>query len=72
MGVVVTALAEILRPYRRSLDLHEELVNTLRDHSVPFDTARDAVRRWIEQPWLEEESWDAKWEDLCEVEVERW
>ncbi|KAG6874296.1 hypothetical protein C0995_001521 [Termitomyces sp. Mi166 len=32
--------------------------------------------QWAHQeplwPWLQEDSWDAKWEDICAAEVERW
>jgi hypothetical protein len=39
---------------------------------MSFGDARAAIARWVEQPWLEEDGWDARWEDLCAVEVERW
>ncbi|THH11976.1 hypothetical protein EW146_g7856 [Bondarzewia mesenterica] len=68
----VTSVSEILRPYHRSLDLHIELVLILRTHSVSFEVSSDALNRWIEQPWLEEHSWDAEWEDLCLAEIHLW
>lgn len=68
----VTSVSEILRPYRRSLDLHIEVVNLLRHHSVTFEASRDAMNKWVEQPWLEEDGWDARWEDLCLAEIDRW
>ena len=72
MSFEVTSVSEILRPYRRSLDLHIEVVNLLRHHSVTFEVSRDAMNKWVEQPWLEEDGWDAKWEDLCLAEIDRW
>ncbi|TFK42752.1 hypothetical protein BDQ12DRAFT_732366 [Crucibulum laeve] len=68
----VTSVPEIIIPYHRSLNLHMELVNTLRSHSVSFEDSRDAVSKWVEQPWLEDSGWDVKWEDICAAEVERW
>ncbi|KAA1474887.1 hypothetical protein DENSPDRAFT_394263 [Dentipellis sp. KUC8613] len=68
----VTRIPDILHPYHRSLRLHGELVNSLRSHSVSFEVSRDAMARWVEQPWLEEDGWDGKWEDLCSAEIERW
>ena len=68
----VSSIPEILIPYHRSLNDHTELVNVLRRHSVSFEDSRDAIAKWAEQHWLEEEGWNAKWEDLCTVEVERW
>lgn len=59
-------------PYHRSLNAHIDLVDTLRSHSVTFEASREVMSKWVEQPWLEGSSWDAEWEDLCEVEVERW
>jgi hypothetical protein len=49
-----------------------ELVNILRKHSVSFEDSRAAIAKWVEQLELEEDGWNAKWEDLCAVEVERW
>jgi hypothetical protein len=68
----VTTISDILWPYRRSLELHAELLDTLRSHDVSFETSRKIANTWVEQPHLEEDSWDAKWEDLCEVEIDRW
>ena len=65
-------MSDILWPYWRSLELHVELLDTLRTHDVSFETPRKAANAWVEQPCLEDDSWDAKWEDLCEVEVDRW
>ncbi len=61
-----------LWPYRRSLEMHAEHLDTLRNHDVSFETSRKIANEWIEQPHLEEDSWDAKWEDLCEVEIDQW
>ena len=52
--------------------MHSEIVETLRPHSVSFETSRQEINRWVAQPYLEETSWDAEWEDLCQVEVDRW
>ncbi|KAF7338654.1 hypothetical protein MVEN_02091900 [Mycena venus] len=68
----VTTIPGVLVPYHRSLATHSELVDILRSHSVSFEDARDALAKWAEQPWLEDDGWDAVWEDLCAAEVERW
>ncbi|KAI0047959.1 hypothetical protein FA95DRAFT_1558488 [Auriscalpium vulgare] len=68
----VSSIASILRPYRRSLDLHTRLVDILRPHSVSFKDARSAIQQWVEEAPLEDENWDAKWEDLCIAEIDRW
>ncbi|KAJ7582594.1 hypothetical protein C8J56DRAFT_792229 [Mycena floridula] len=67
-----SSMREILVPYHRSLNIHIILVETLRSHSVSFEDSRNAIAEWIAQPWLEEESWSAKWDDICSAEVERW
>ncbi|KAJ3741855.1 hypothetical protein DFH05DRAFT_1502906 [Lentinula detonsa] len=67
-----SSIPEILIHYHRSLNEHIMLVNILRSHSVSFDESREAISKWAEQPWLEENGWDAKWEDLCSVEIDRW
>jgi len=72
MEKFVTSISDILWPYRRSLELHVELLDTLRSHDVPFETSRKVANTWVEQPHLEDDSWGAKWEALCEVEVDRW
>jgi hypothetical protein len=68
----VTSVPDILIPYHRSLNMHIEIVDLLRPHSVSFDASRDALTKWLAQPCLEEDGWEAKWEDLCTVEVYRW
>lgn len=68
----VSAIPSLLTPYHRSLDTHLALVDILRSHSVSFEDARDALAKWAEQPWLEDDGWEAVWEDLCAAEVERW
>ncbi len=68
----VTSISDILWPYRRSLEMHADLLDKLRSHDVSFETSRKIANTWVEQPHLEEDSWDAKWEDLCEVEIDRW
>lgn len=69
---VVSRVPEILVPYHRALSGHIALVDILRSHSISFDESRDAILKWAEQPWLEEHGWDAEWEDLCSVEIDRW
>lgn len=71
-SVPVTSVSSILIPYHRSLNLHIELVNSLRSHSISFQESRDMILKWAQQPWLQEDGWDAKWEDICVAEVERW
>lgn len=68
----VLSLSELTTPYYRSLTLHKELVDTLRSHTVSFEDSRKAINQWVEQPFLRDDGWDAKWEDLCEAEVEKW
>lgn len=68
----VASVSEILRPYRRSLEDHTDLVKKLRSHTVSFETSRDAINSWVEQRWLAEDGWDANWEDLCAAEIHRW
>jgi len=68
----VSSVPDLLIPYHRSLDTHLELVDILRSHSVSFEDSRDALAKWAEQPWLEDDGWEAAWEDLCAAEVERW
>ena len=70
--ITVNSISDILAPYHRSLNMHIKIVDSLRSHSVSFDESRESLSRWIAQPWLEEDGWEAKWEDLCEIEVERW
>jgi len=72
MEKFVTSVPDILVPYHRSLDMHIEIVDTLRNHSVSFEASRDALSKWLAQPWLQEDGWEAKFEDLCAIEVERW
>ncbi|KAK7440203.1 hypothetical protein VKT23_017145 [Stygiomarasmius scandens] len=67
-----TSISEILVSYHRSLENHRVLVDTLRCHSVSFEDSRDALSNWAQQSWLEDSGWDAKWEDICAIEVERW
>ena len=52
--------------------MHIEIVETLRSHSVKFEVSREAINRWVTQPSLQEDGWDAFWEDLCEAEIDRW
>jgi hypothetical protein len=68
----VTSISDILWPYRRSLEQHIGLLDTLRSHEASFETSRNGVNTWVEQPHLEDDGWDDKWEPLCEVEIDRW
>ncbi|KAF6765002.1 hypothetical protein DFP72DRAFT_798545 [Ephemerocybe angulata] len=68
----VTSMPAILIPYHRSLHLHRQLVERVRSHSTPFEKAKEAVTKWAEQPFLVDDGWEAAWEDLCDVEVDRW
>jgi hypothetical protein len=47
-------------------------VNVLHNHAIAFQESREIIDRWVAQPWLQEDGWEAKWEDICSVEVERW
>lgn len=69
---IVTSASEIVVPYHRSLDMHIELVNNLRSHSISFDDSRRAVLKWAEQPWILDSGWDGKLGDICDIEIERW
>ncbi|KII88725.1 hypothetical protein PLICRDRAFT_176275 [Plicaturopsis crispa FD-325 SS-3] len=68
----VSTIPDLLIPYHRSLHMHIALVDTLRPHNVSFQDSREAIAKWVDQPCLEENGWDARWEELCAVEVERW
>ncbi|KAH7914670.1 hypothetical protein BJ138DRAFT_1078982 [Hygrophoropsis aurantiaca] len=68
----VSCISDIIIPYHRSLDMHINLLDTLRTHSVSFEASRHAISQWVDQPCLQEAEWDTTWEDLCAVEVERW
>ncbi|KAH6918755.1 hypothetical protein BKA70DRAFT_1457881 [Coprinopsis sp. MPI-PUGE-AT-0042] len=67
-----TSIPEILVPYHRSLASHKQFISKLRSHSISFDDSKRIVEQWAEQPYLAEDGWEAKWQDLCSVEVERW
>ncbi|KAL1741787.1 hypothetical protein HDZ31DRAFT_44677 [Schizophyllum fasciatum] len=68
----VTEIPSLLVPYHRSLEEHAEMVQRLRSHSISFENSRSIVSKWTEQTFLEDEGWDARWNDLCLVEIERW
>lgn len=68
----VTALSDVLAPYHRSLEMHVELVQVLRSHDATFEASRQALAQWAAQPYLEDHSWEAQWEDLCTAEIDRW
>jgi hypothetical protein len=67
-----TEMPSILPPYHRSLQDYEDMIERLRPHSVTFEEARAVMARWVAQEWLEEDGWEAKWEDLCDAEVDGW
>ncbi|KAF8123793.1 hypothetical protein EV363DRAFT_1272055 [Boletus edulis] len=68
----VKSMADVELPYHRSLALIKDIIDRLRSHSITFEASRDAISQWVEQPYLAEDGWEGKWEDLCAVEVERW
>jgi hypothetical protein len=68
----VTRIPALLPPYHRSLRDYENMVETLRPHSISFEDSRALLARWVAQEWLEEDGWEARWEDLCAVEVDGW
>ncbi|KZT11435.1 uncharacterized protein LAESUDRAFT_710936 [Laetiporus sulphureus 93-53] len=68
----VSTIPRVLPPYRRSLEMHIEIVDIVRSHEVTFEASREAIAKWVAQPYLEEHSWDVEWEDLCEAEIDRW
>lgn len=67
-----TSMPQIARAYHRSYHMHSEIVGTLRPHSISFETSRQEINKWVAQPHLEETSWEAEWEDLCQCEVDKW
>lgn len=69
---LVTSIADILPLYHRSLQIHKDLVDKIRPHTTSFEAGRAAIAKWAEQPWLEDEGWEARWEDLCIAEIDRW
>lgn len=72
LAFVVTTIPDILTPYHRSLVMHEELVQVLRSHETTFEVSRQALAEWAAQPYIEDHSWEAQWEDLCAAEIDRW
>ncbi|CCM02930.1 uncharacterized protein FIBRA_05045 [Fibroporia radiculosa] len=68
----VISIPNILIPYHRSLTMHAEIMQSLRAHNVSFDVSREAIAKWAAQPFLEDGGWEARWEDLCAVEIDRW
>jgi len=67
-----SSVPDILNPYHRSLQMHIDIVDLLRSHSVSFEASRNAVSQWVSQPFLADNGWEAYWEDLCAVEIDRW
>ena len=72
LSALVTSISDILIPYHRSLNSHIGIVDTLRSHSVSYEASKDAVNMWVAQTWLQEDGWKARWEDICNAEVEGW
>ena len=70
--IQATSIPEILIPYHRSLALYKQFVSRLKSHSISFEDSKAIIEQWAEQPYLAEDGWEAKWEDLCSVEIERW
>ncbi|KAF4569496.1 hypothetical protein EYR36_009288 [Pleurotus pulmonarius] len=68
----VVSIPSVLPAYNRSLYECKNIVDTLRSHTTTFEVSREAINRWVQQPWLEEFGWDANWEELCAAEVEKW
>ena len=68
----MTEISNILATHRRSLEEHAAIVEEVRSHDTPFAEAKEAVLRWAAPGVLEDEGWDARWEDLCDVEVDKW
>ena len=67
-----TSIPEIIVPYHRSLASYKQFVSKLKSHSISFEESKAIIEQWAEQPYLAEDGWEAKWEDLCAVEIERW
>ncbi|KAL1661912.1 hypothetical protein GGF50DRAFT_60116 [Schizophyllum commune] len=68
----VTEVPDLLVPYHRSLEEHSDMIQRLRSHSLSFEESRLIVSEWAAQTDLEDEGWDAKWNDLCAAEIDRW
>lgn len=71
-STTVSRLPALLRTYNRALADYEHMISVLRSHRMAFDEARAVVAQWQAQEVLAEGGWQSFWEDLCEVEVERW
>ncbi|CAK5279716.1 unnamed protein product [Mycena citricolor] len=68
----VSTLPNVLIPYHRALHAYAALVDTLRNHALPFDEARKAIADWSEQTGLNDDGWTGTWEGLCAAEVGGW
>ena len=68
----VTEIPDLLVPYHRSLEEHADMIQRLRSHSLSFEESRLIVSEWAAQTDLEDEGWDARWNDLCAAEIDRW
>ncbi|KAJ7273277.1 hypothetical protein C8J57DRAFT_1597407 [Mycena rebaudengoi] len=62
----------LLTAYHRAPETHVRLVDVLRSHAVSFEDARAVLATWVEQTWIEDGGWEARWEDVCAVEIDRW
>jgi len=67
-----TSVPDILSPYHRSLQMHIDIVDLLRPHSTTFEVSREAISKWAAQPFLVDDGWEARWEDICVAEIDRW
>ncbi|PAV23554.1 hypothetical protein PNOK_0062200 [Pyrrhoderma noxium] len=67
-----TKMPDLLPPYHRSLQVHTEMVESLRSHSISFEESRKILAKWVAQTYLESDEWVAEWEDICAAEIERW
>ena len=65
-------MVDVEPPYHRSLTLIEDVIEQLQSHSITFEVSMEAISQWVGQPYLAEDGWEAKWGDLCAVEIDRW
>ncbi|KAG9014938.1 hypothetical protein FRB94_007010 [Tulasnella sp. JGI-2019a] len=67
----VSRLPALLPSYHRALETCIEISEKLSSNSLTFEESRTALRQWVAQPCLAEGQWE-DWEQLCEVEVDKW
>ncbi|KIY43652.1 hypothetical protein FISHEDRAFT_53091 [Fistulina hepatica ATCC 64428] len=68
----VTSIPDLLVTYHRSLTDQMRWTTELRSHNISFEESRQIIIQWSTQAELSEAGWDARWEDLCAVEIDRW